>query len=44
MQRRLFVTPIDRVAQGLSADDLVNIARTLEGAAANVHVDRIGLV
>ena len=42
LQRRLCVTPIDRVAQGKNADDFVNIARTLDGAAANLHIDRIG--
>ena len=42
LQRRLCVTPIDRVAQGFSAADFVNIAKTLDGAAANVHADRIG--
>jgi uncharacterized protein (UPF0210 family) len=42
LQRRLCVTPIDRVAQGLSANDFVNVAKTLDGAAANVHADRIG--
>jgi uncharacterized protein (UPF0210 family) len=42
LQRRLSVTPIDRVAQGHSADDLVHVARTLEGATAAVHADRIG--
>lgn len=42
LQRRLCVTPIDRVAQGFSVPDFVNIAKTLDGAAANVHVDRIG--
>lgn len=42
LQRRLCVTPIDRIAQGFSASDFVNIAKTLDGAAANVHADRIG--
>ena len=42
MQRRIVVTPIDRVAQGFVATDLVNVAKTLEGAAAQVRVDRIG--
>lgn len=42
LQRRLSVTPIDRVAQGHSGEDLVHVARTLEGAAAAVHADRIG--
>jgi uncharacterized protein len=42
LQRRLVVTPIDRVAQGFDSGDLVNIAKTLDGAAANVRVDRIG--
>ena len=42
MQRRIVVTPIDRVAQGFVASDLVNVAKTLEGAAAQVRVDRIG--
>ena len=42
LQRRLCVTPIDRMAQGFTASDFVNIAKTLDGAAANVHADRIG--
>ncbi len=42
LQRRLCVTPIDRVAQGFHAADFVNIAKTLDGAAANVHAERIG--
>ena len=42
LQRRICVTPIDRVAQGFNASDFLNIAKTLDGAAANVHVDRIG--
>lgn len=42
LQRRLCVTPIDRIAQGFNASDFVNIAKTLDGAAANVHADRIG--
>jgi len=42
LQRRICVTPIDRVAQGFNAPDFVNIAKTLDGAAANVRVDRIG--
>jgi len=42
LQRRLCVTPIDRVAQGHTADDLMHVARTLDGATAAVHADRIG--
>jgi uncharacterized protein (UPF0210 family) len=42
LQRRICVTPIDRVAQGFNASDFVNIAKTLDGAAANVHADRVG--
>jgi uncharacterized protein (UPF0210 family) len=42
LQRRLCVTPIDRIAHGFNAPDFVNIAKTLDGAAANVHADRIG--
>ena len=42
MQRRIVVTPIDRVAQGFDAGEMVNVAKTLEGAAAQVRVDRIG--
>lgn len=42
LQRRLCVTPIDRVAQGFNAPDFINIAKTLDGAAANVRADRIG--
>jgi hypothetical protein len=41
LQRRVCVTPLDRLAEGFGADDLVNIARTLDGAAAHVHVDQI---
>lgn len=42
LQRRLSVTPIDRVAQGHSAENLMHVARTLEGASAAVHAERIG--
>jgi uncharacterized protein (UPF0210 family) len=41
LQRRVCVNPLDRLTDGFGADDLVNIARTLDGAAANVHVDQI---
>jgi len=41
LQRRVCVTPLDRLSEGFGADDLVNIARTLDGAAAHVHVDQI---
>jgi len=41
LQRRVCVNPLDRLMEGFGADDLVNIARTLDGAAANVHVDQI---
>ena len=42
LQRRIVVSPIDRIAQGFSAGDMVNVAKTLEGAAAQVRVERIG--
>src|SRR5262249_6314098 len=42
LQRRLSVTPIDRVAQGRNVEDLLHVARTLEGATSAVHADRIG--
>lgn len=42
LQRRLCVTPIDRVAHGFSAEQLVDVAKTLDGAAGHVRVDRIG--
>jgi uncharacterized protein (UPF0210 family) len=42
LQRRLSVTPIDRLAHGHTAVDLVHVAKTLEGATAAVHADRIG--
>lgn len=42
LQRRLCVTPVDRMAQGFNTSDFVNIAKTLDGAAANVRADRIG--
>jgi hypothetical protein len=42
LQRRIVVSPIDRIAQGFGAGDLINVAKTLEGAAAHVRVDRIG--
>lgn len=42
LQRRIVVSPIDRLTQGFDAGDMVNVAKTLEGAAAQVRVDRIG--
>src|SRR5581483_10801693 len=41
LQRRVCVTPLDRLAEGFGADDMVNMARTLDGAAGHVHVDQI---
>jgi uncharacterized protein (UPF0210 family) len=42
LQRRVCVTPLERIAEGFGPEDLVNIARTLDGAAANAHLDFIG--
>lgn len=42
LQRRLSVTPIDRVAQGHGGDELLHVAKTLEDATCAVHADRIG--
>lgn len=42
LQRRVYVTPLERIAEGFGPEDLVNIARTLDGAAANAHLDLIG--
>jgi uncharacterized protein len=42
LQRRVCVTPLERVAEGFGPEDLVNIARTLDGAAASAHLDFIG--
>lgn len=41
LQRRVCVSPIDRLAEGHGGDDLVNIGRTLDGAAASAHLDQI---
>jgi hypothetical protein len=41
LQRRVCVSPIDRLAEGHGGDDLINIGRTLDGAAANAHLDQI---
>lgn len=41
LQRRVCVSPIDRLAEGHGGEDLVNIARTLDGAAASAHLDQI---
>jgi uncharacterized protein len=42
LQRRACVTPLDRIAEGFGPEELVSIARTLDGAAANAHLDLIG--
>jgi uncharacterized protein len=41
LQRRVCVTPLDRIMEGFGADDLVNIGRTLDGAAGNARLDQI---
>lgn len=41
LQRRVCVSPLDRLAEGHGPDDLVNIGRTLDGAAASAHIDQI---
>ncbi|MGE3315040.1 MAG: PFL family protein [Planctomycetaceae bacterium] len=42
VNRRISVTPIARVADGLTSAEMVQIARTLDAAAAEVGVDLIG--
>lgn len=42
VNRRLAVTPIARVADGHSLDAMLQIARTLDEAAAEVNIDLIG--
>lgn len=41
LQRRVCVAPVDRLCEGHGPDDVVNIGRTLDGAAAHVHLDQI---
>ena len=41
LQRRVCVSPIDRLAEGHSPEDLVHIGRTLDGAAASAQLDQI---
>ncbi len=41
LQRRVCVAPIDLLCDGHSPDDVVNLGRTLDGAAAHVHLDQI---
>jgi len=41
LQRRVCISPIDRLAEGHSGDELVHIGRTLDGAAASAHFDQI---
>jgi len=41
LQRRVCVSPIDRLTEGHGSEDLVNIGRTLDGAAASAHLDQI---
>ncbi len=42
LQRRVCVSPFDRLCEGHGGEDLIHIARTLDGAAANAHLDQIG--
>lgn len=42
LQRRVCLSPIDRLSEGHGPDDLVHIGRTLDGAAAGALVDQIG--
>ncbi len=42
VNRRITVTPIARVADGFSVEDMVKIAKALDAAAAEVGVDLIG--
>lgn len=41
LQRRVCVSPIDRLTEGHGSEDLINIGRTLDGAAASAHLDQI---
>ncbi len=41
LQRRVCVSPIDRLAEGHNADDVLHIAKTLDGAAGHVRIDQI---
>ncbi|MCA9039061.1 MAG: PFL family protein [Planctomycetaceae bacterium] len=42
VNKRLAVTPIQRIGEGFAPEELVEIARTLDKAAAEVGVDLIG--
>src|SRR6202035_1901832 len=42
VNRRLAVTPIARITEGLSPDGLLQVAKTLDEAAEAVQVDLIG--
>jgi uncharacterized protein len=41
IQRRLAVTPVQLLAADYQADDLVHVARTWDGAAANARIDAV---
>ncbi|MBX3448067.1 MAG: DUF711 family protein [Planctomycetaceae bacterium] len=42
LQRRLAVSGVSEIADGFGPEDLLHVARTLDGAAAQVHAERIG--
>lgn len=41
LQRRVCVSPVDRLAEGHNADNVLHIAKTLDGAAGHVRIDQI---
>lgn len=41
LQRRVCVSPVDRLAEGHNPDDVLHIAKTLDGAAGHVRIDQI---
>jgi uncharacterized protein len=41
LQRRVCVSPVDRLAEGHNVDDVLHIAKTLDGAANHVRLDQI---